>query len=109
MLIAQTDPVAVFAVSAAVLAVTACNVWLFLVLHRSHKINLRTLETVSDLSIAIARLEQAVQAANPSAADMRGVASAASKGIRSKGLNIDNLLADTDVVTIDPARNNTQD
>jgi hypothetical protein len=105
MLIAQTDPVAVLAISAVILAFTVGHVWFFLVLHRSHKIGLRTLETVTENSIAIARLEQAVQAANPSTADMRSVASAAAKGIRSKNLNIESLLADTGV---DPARNDPQ-
>jgi hypothetical protein len=94
MLIAQTDPVLMVAVPAAVLALIACLFWVLLNLNRSHKLLIRILDMISELNVAVSRLEQVQQTGNASSAELRKMAGSISKALSRPGLDIDSLLSD---------------
>jgi hypothetical protein len=95
MLIAEMNPVFVTIVVAAIAVVLIGHIWIFRVLHGMRKLNVRMIDSLTEASIAIARLEQAVIASHPTTADMRSTASSVSRAMQRPGLDVNNLLADT--------------
>jgi hypothetical protein len=94
MPIAQMSPVFVTIVAVAAAAVIICHIWVFHLLHEMRKLNIRVIETLAESNVAIARLEQAVLASNPSASDMRATAAAVSKAMKRPGVDVKNLLSE---------------
>jgi hypothetical protein len=94
MPIAQMSPVFVTIAVAAAAALIICHIWVFRLLHEMRKLNIRVIETLAESNVAIARLEQAVLASNPSASDMRATAAAVSRAMKRPGVAASSLVSE---------------
>lgn len=92
MLIAQLSPVAVSAIFAGVVLLVVCHIWVFATLYQLCRLGIRILDTLSELSIAVSRLEQAQHNRDTAAAQMHNMATGISKTLSKPGVDIDNLL-----------------
>lgn len=97
MPIAQVSPVLVTLIIAAAAAVIVCHIWVFRILHEMRQLNVRVIEALAESNVALARLEQTVLAANPTASDMRATAAAVSKAMQRQGTSAADLLSEATV------------
>jgi len=95
MLFAEISPVFVTIFVAAAAVVAVANIWVFKTLHDMKCLHVRVIDALGEMNVAVARLEQAVQASNPSASDMRAAAASLSRSMRRPGVDIESLLSGT--------------